>query len=104
MQFLSQEIGKTTLAVKVDYKIAEKLREFCRERGIKGGFFAEKALEERLEREEFKEDLQDQKTLRVLEKDAVPIKDYRKSDVYDILLLTTAQKTSIILAEKPSSQ
>ena len=48
---------KTTLAVKVDYKVANKVKKFCRERGIKYGFFVEKALEERLEREELKEDM-----------------------------------------------
>jgi arsenate reductase-like glutaredoxin family protein len=69
---------KTTLAVKVDYKTANKVKKFCRERGIKYGFFVEKALEERLEREELKEDLLDLKTLRSLEKEAVSIEDYLK--------------------------
>jgi len=69
-------MSKTTLAVKVDYKIANKVKTFCRERGIKYGFFVEKALEERLEREELKEDLLDLKTLRSLEKEAVSIEDY----------------------------
>ena len=71
-------MSKTTLAVKVDYKIANKVKSFCRERGIKYGFFVEKALEERLEREEVKEDLVDLKTLRFLEKEAVSIEDYLK--------------------------
>jgi len=71
-------MSKTTLAVKVDYKIANKVKTFCKERGIKYGFFVEKALEERLEREELKEDLLDLKTLRSLEKEALPIEDYLK--------------------------
>jgi hypothetical protein len=71
-------MSKTTLAVKVDYKIANKVKTFCRERGIKYGFFVEKALEERLEREELKEDLLDLKMLRSLEKEAVSIEDYLK--------------------------
>jgi hypothetical protein len=71
-------MSKTTLAVKVDYKTANKVKQFCRERGIKYGFFVEKALEERLEREELKEDLLDLKTLRSLEKDAIFIEDYLK--------------------------
>jgi hypothetical protein len=54
----------------------EGVKKFCRERGIKYGFFVEKALEERLEREELKEDLLDLKTLRGQEKDAVPIEEY----------------------------
>ena len=71
-------MSKTTLAIKVDYKIANKVKTFCRERGIKYGFFVEKALEERLEREELKEDLLDLKTLRSLEKEAISIEDYLK--------------------------
>jgi hypothetical protein len=69
-------MSKTTLAVKVDYKIANKVKTFCRERGIKYGFFVEKALEERLEREELKEDLLDLKTLRSLESEAISIEEY----------------------------
>ncbi len=69
---------KTTLAVKVNYSILNRVKEFCRERGIKYGFFVEKALEERLEREELKEDLLDLKTLRAHEKEAVPLEEYLK--------------------------
>ena len=70
---------KTTLAVKINYQIAEKVKKFCRERGIKYGFFVEKALKERLEREELKEDLLDLKTLRSSEQDAIPLEDYLKN-------------------------
>jgi len=69
---------KTTLAVKINYQVADKVKKFCRERGIKYGFFVEKALEERLEREELKEDLLDLKTLRASEKEAIPFEDYLK--------------------------
>ncbi len=67
---------KTTLAVKVNYSILNRVKKFCRERGIKYGFFVEKALEERLEREELKEDLLDLKTLRGQEKEAVSFEEY----------------------------
>jgi hypothetical protein len=67
---------KTTLAVKVNYNIVTRVKKFCRERGIKYGFFVEKALEERLEREELKEDLLDLKTLRGKEKEAVSLEEY----------------------------
>jgi len=67
---------KTTLAVKVNYSILNRVKKFCRERGIKYGFFVEKALEERLEREELKEDLLDLKTLRGQEKEAVALEEY----------------------------
>ncbi|GAF96886.1 unnamed protein product [marine sediment metagenome] len=69
---------KTTLAVKVNYSILNRVKKFCGERGIKYGFFVEKALEERLEREELKEDLLDLKTLRGQEKEAVPLEEYLK--------------------------
>jgi hypothetical protein len=62
--------------VKVNYSILNRVKKFCRERGIKYGFFVEKALEERLEREELKEDLLDLKTLRGQEKEAVPLEEY----------------------------
>jgi hypothetical protein len=64
--------------VKVNYSILNRVKKFCRERGIKYGFFVEKALEERLEREELKEDLLDLKTLRGQEKKAVPLEEYLK--------------------------
>jgi len=64
------------LAVKVNYSIASRVKKFCRERGIKYGFFVEKALEERLDREELKEDLLDLKTLRGAEKEAVFFEEY----------------------------
>ncbi len=67
---------KTTLAAKVSSNILSRVKKFCRERGINYGFFVEKALEKRLEREELKEDLLDLKTLRGQEKEAVPLEEY----------------------------
>ncbi len=69
---------KAILAVKVDYSVAEQVKQFCRERGVKYGFFVEKAVLELLAREELKEDLVDLKQLRELERQAVPIDDYLK--------------------------
>lgn len=69
---------KTTLAVKVDYAVAERVKCFCRERGVKYGFFVEKALLEQLGREELKEDLVDMKDLRALESRAVALDEYLK--------------------------
>lgn len=69
-------MSKTTLAVKVNYKIVDRVKKFCKERGIKYSFFVEKALEERLDREELKEDLLDLKTLREQEKLAIPLEEY----------------------------
>ena len=67
---------KAILAVKVDYAVAEKVRHFCRERGMKYGFFVEKAVLELMTREELKEDLIDLKDLRGLENQAISLDDY----------------------------
>ena len=67
---------KTTLAVKVNYAVAEKVKLFCRERGLKYGFFVEKAVLEQLAREELKEDLVDLKNLRELEPRAIALEEY----------------------------
>ncbi len=67
---------RKTLAVKVSSSILSRVKKFCRERGIKYGFFVEKALEERLESEELKKDLLDLKTFRGQEKEAVPLEEY----------------------------
>lgn len=69
---------KTTLAVKVNYAVADRVKRFCRERGVKYGFFIERAIVESLDREELKEDLVDLKDLRTLENQAVPLDDYLK--------------------------
>lgn len=69
-------MAKITFAVKVDSRIAEKAKKFCAQRGLKQSFFVERALEEKLEQEELKEDLLDFKTLHSQEKLAVNLKDY----------------------------
>ena len=69
---------KTTLAVKIDYSVAQKVKSYCRERGVKYGFFIEKAIVAQMEREELKEDLLDMKTLRELETRAIPLDEYAK--------------------------
>jgi hypothetical protein len=70
--------SKTVLAVKIDYSVAEKVRLFCRERGLKYGFFVEKAILEQIAREELREDLVDLKNLRELENGAVALDEYLK--------------------------
>jgi hypothetical protein len=69
---------KTILAVKVNYAVAERVKNFCRERGLKYGFFVEKAILEQIAREELKEDLVDLKNLRALEQQAVSLDEYLK--------------------------
>ena len=72
-------MGKETLAVKLNIDIISKVKKFCIEHGIKYGFFVEKALKEQLQREEFKEDILDLKTLREQEKLAIPFEEYLRS-------------------------
>ena len=69
---------KISYAVKIEPNLAEKVRRFCFDHGIKQGFFVEKALREQLAREELNEDLLDFKTLRSHEKDAVDFTEYLK--------------------------
>jgi len=67
------------LAVKLDTDVINNVKKFCIEHGIKYSFFVEKALKEKLELEELKEDLLDLKTLRGHEKLAVPFEEYLKN-------------------------
>lgn len=67
---------KKTLAVKVDSRVAERVRRYCSGNGIKQGFFVEKALSEQLEREELKEDLLDFKKHKNEEKAAISFEEY----------------------------
>jgi hypothetical protein len=69
---------KTVLAVKIDPAVAERVKHFCRERGLKYGFFVEKAVLEKLALEELKEDLVDLKNLRPLEDQAIGLVEYVK--------------------------
>jgi hypothetical protein len=69
---------KTILAVKVNYAVAERVKHFCRERGLKYGFFVEKAILEQIAREELKEDLVDLKSLRELDHKAISLSAYLK--------------------------
>jgi len=69
---------KTILAVKVHYGVADRVKQYCRERGLKYGFFVEKAILEQLAREELKEDLVDMKNLRELEQQAASLDEYLK--------------------------
>ncbi len=69
---------KAVLAVKVDPAVAERVKLFCRERGLKYGFFVEKAVLEKLALEELKEDLVDLKNLRQLEDRVVALDEYMK--------------------------
>jgi hypothetical protein len=70
---------KAILAVKLNAEVIKNVKKFCAEHGIKYGFFVEKALQEKLEEEELKEDLLDLKVLKGQEKLALPFEDYLKA-------------------------
>lgn len=70
---------KSTLAVKLNSSVINRVKKFCIEHGVKYGFFVEKALREQLEREELKEDLLNLKSLREEEKLAIPFEEYLRT-------------------------
>ena len=71
-------MAKTTLSVKLDSEVMRSVKKFCAEHGVKYGFFVEKALKEKLEEEELKEDILDLKALKEQEKSAIPYEEYLK--------------------------
>lgn len=69
---------KIPFAVKISEEVKERLRTFCDERGIKQGYFVERAIEEKLGREEILEDSVEFKRLRHEEPHAIPFDEYLK--------------------------
>lgn len=69
-------MDRISYAVKIEPSLAEKVRKYCLEHGIKQGFFVERALKEQLVREEYLDDLLDFKALKSQEKDAVSFEEY----------------------------
>lgn len=67
---------KTTFAIKISRGVVKNFKTFCKEHGIKYGFFIEEAIKEKLEEEEIKDDILDLKTLHKEEKQAVPFEEY----------------------------
>lgn len=67
---------KMSYAIKVDPHLVKKIKAFCTARGIKQGFFVEKALREQLAREELAEDIIDLKSLRAQEANAILFDEY----------------------------
>lgn len=65
-----------SFALKVPEDTIIKLKNFCKEHGMKIGFFIEKAVLEKMEREELIEDSQDIIRLRYEEPAAVSLEDY----------------------------
>jgi len=48
-------MSKVTFTVKLDENILIKLKKFCAEHGIKDSFFVERAIQEKLAKEELKD-------------------------------------------------
>ena len=71
-------MAKYTLAVKIDPKVAQRVRHYCAQRGLKQGFFVEKALAEQLDRDELTEDLADLRRNRKDEALAVSFEEYER--------------------------
>lgn len=69
-------MNKISYAVKIDPIIVNRIKKFCLKRGVKVGFFVEKALREQLDREELAEDLLDLKTLHSQEGSAISFEEY----------------------------
>lgn len=69
---------KALFAIKISEDVLRNFKTFCKDRGIKYGFFVEEALRGKLREEELKEDLLDLRTLQAEEKHAVSFEDYLK--------------------------
>lgn len=69
---------KQTLAVKIDPEILERMRQYCAQRGVKQGFFVEKALLAKMDKEEIEEDLMDLKRNKSSESLSMSFEDYLK--------------------------
>ena len=69
---------RSSYAVKLSTEVKERLREFCREHGLKQGYFVEEAIKERIEQMEDIEDIADFERYKYLEVQARSLKEYLK--------------------------
>mgnify|MGYP001341997286 CR=1 FL=1 len=69
---------KSVLSIKIEKSLIQQIKEFCQDRGLKQGFFVEKAIKSQLEREEMIEDIVDLKEFGPQEKSAVSFDTYLK--------------------------
>jgi hypothetical protein len=65
-----------TFAVKTSESTIARLRAYCKKRGIKIGFFVEKAILDEIEQSELMEDSRDIVRLKHQESAAIPAEDY----------------------------
>ena len=69
---------KGVMSIKIEKSLMQTIKDFCKDHGLKQGFFVEKALREQLEREEMAEDIIELKQLRYQEKSAEDFDNYLK--------------------------
>jgi hypothetical protein len=65
-----------SFAIKTSESTVNRLKSYCKEHGIKLGFFVEKAILDEIKQEEMLEDSKDIIRLRHEEASATPIEDY----------------------------
>jgi len=70
---------KSAYAFKLDKDLLEEVKAFCEDKGYKQSAFVEKALKEKMDQDELKDDIFDLISLRSQEKMARPLKEYHKS-------------------------
>ena len=70
-------MGKTvSFAIKASESTFSKLKKYCKEHGVKIGYFVEKAILDEISQEELLEDSKDIVRLRHEESAAIPLEDY----------------------------
>ena len=70
---------KAIIAIKLNQDVAKKFKSFCRDRGIKYGFFVEEAIKQKMELEGLKEDILDFKVFKKEESQAISFEDYLRN-------------------------
>ena len=69
---------KSVLSIKIERSLIQRIKEFCRDHGLKQGFFVEKAILTQLEKEAAIQDIIELKELRREEGSAISFGDYLK--------------------------
>jgi len=70
---------KSAYAFKLDKDLLEEVKAFCEDKGYKQSAFVEKALKEKMDQDELKDDIFDLVTLRSQKKLARPYREYLKN-------------------------
>ena len=76
--YFGGEKMKGVMSIKIEKSLMQTIKDFCKDHGLKQGFFVEKALREQLEREEMAEDIIELKQLHYQERSAEDFDNYLK--------------------------